>query len=373
MSPKSPRETFDRHLQTLLDEVLILGSLVEQAVLQSVAALQQGDLSASRRIQAADWRINEKRYEIETETLILIATQQPMARDLRLLAAVLEIITELERIGDYAKGIARINLLLGEPRSVKIPIQIQEMTEMGLDMLHRALGAFVARDAQVAYELPKEDDQVDRLYNQVYRELLQAMLLDPSKIDRSNYLIWAAHNLERLADRVTNICERIVFVVTGEVMELDHQDGLQLGPSQAPNLVRRSVLFLCTGNSCRSQMAEAIVNTTLGQQWQAFSAGTQPADQVHPKARQVLSEIGIQHSGRPKNVTEFADADFDVVVTVCDQAAEACPLWLGAGRRVHLGFPDPAKATGSEEEVLAVFRAVREAIAQQIPNLLKTF
>ncbi len=134
--------------------------------------------------------------------------------------------------------------------------------------------------------------------------------------------------------------------------------------------MRRNVLFLCTGNSCRSQMAEAIVNARLGDTWQAYSAGTQPAGYVHPKAIQVLAEVGIQHEGRSKSVDELRGVDFDLVVTVCDSAAEECPLWLGPGIRVHHSFPDPAKAAGSEEEVLAVFRQVRDEIVGQIPGLL---
>lgn len=132
----------------------------------------------------------------------------------------------------------------------------------------------------------------------------------------------------------------------------------------------RRVLFLCTGNSCRSQMAEAMVNTRLGDSWQAYSAGTNPAGYVHPLAIQVLLEIGIHLSARSKHVDELRGVAFDVVVTVCDSAAEECPLWLGPGVRVHHSFPDPAKATGSEEEVLRVFRQVRDDIAEQIPRLL---
>ena len=132
----------------------------------------------------------------------------------------------------------------------------------------------------------------------------------------------------------------------------------------------RKVLFLCTGNSCRSQMAEAIVNARLSDDWRAFSAGTEPAGYVHPKAIHSLNEIGITHSGESKHTDRFQDMDFDLVVTVCDDAAENCPVWLGKGKRVHLGFPDPAKAQGTDEEQLAVFRSVRDAIAQKVPELL---
>jgi phosphate transport system protein len=220
----TPREAFDRQTKQLEEQVLVLGSMVAEAVRNSVETLKLRDLEASKRIIAYDQNINERRYAIEQNCLTLIATQQPMARDLRTLAAILEIITELERIGDYAKGIARINIMMGNQPLVKPLVDIPRMTEIGLDMLDRALKAFIERDAKTARLIPNDDDRVDELYNQVYRELLTYMIADPSTIDRGNYLIWVAHNLERLADRVTNICERIVFVVTGEMTEFDQSD-----------------------------------------------------------------------------------------------------------------------------------------------------
>ncbi len=134
----------------------------------------------------------------------------------------------------------------------------------------------------------------------------------------------------------------------------------------------KTVLFLCTANSCRSQMAEAIVNARLGDRWQAFSAGTRPAGYVHPKAIQVLREIGLAHEGRSKAADEFRGYTFDAVITVCDETNEQCPVWLGrAGRRLHVGFPDPAKASGSEEEILEAFRRVREDIQARLLPLLE--
>lgn len=133
----------------------------------------------------------------------------------------------------------------------------------------------------------------------------------------------------------------------------------------------KKVLVLCTGNSCRSHLAEALINARLGDRWQASSAGTVPAGYVHPFALRVLSEVGIQHEGRSKSTDEFRDTPFDVVITVCDDAAENCPIWLGQGRRVHIGFLDPAKATGTEEEVLVVFREVRDAIEEQVVGYLR--
>jgi len=219
------RQTFERDLQRLQDEVLVLGSMVKKAILEAVESLKNRDREAARRLIASDRVINEKRFAIESETLTLIATQQPMASDLRTLAAVLEIATELERMGDYAKGIAKINLLMGEEPLLKPLIDIPQMADKAMDMLERALDAFVRRDVDVARAIPLEDNQVDALYNQVYRELLTFIMADPRTLNQATYLLWVAHNLERAADRVTNICERVVFTVTGKMQEMDVEDG----------------------------------------------------------------------------------------------------------------------------------------------------
>jgi phosphate transport system protein len=219
------RETFDRELQHLQDEILVLGSLVEKAIVESVELLKRRDTAGARRLIAEDRRlINEKRFAIESEALTLIATQQPMAGDLRVIAAVIEIAHELERMGDYAKGIAKINLMMGDEPLLKPLIDVPRMAEKARDMLHRALEAFVNRDVELARAIPKEDDEVDALYNQVYRELLTLMMANPRDIDRATYLLWVAHNLERTADRVANICERVIFTVTGEFIEMDVDD-----------------------------------------------------------------------------------------------------------------------------------------------------
>jgi phosphate transport system protein len=219
------RETFDRELQNLQDEILVMGSLVEKAIIDSVELLKRRDLDGARALIAEDRRvINEKYYGIETDALTIIATQQPMAGDLRTIAAVLEIAHELERMGDYAKGIAKITLMMGDEPLLKPLIDIPLMAEKARDMLHRALEAFINRDVDLARAIPKEDDEVDGLYNQVYRELLTFMMEDPRTINRATYLLWVAHNLERTADRVANICERVIFTVTGKIVELDVED-----------------------------------------------------------------------------------------------------------------------------------------------------
>jgi phosphate transport system protein len=218
------RLVFDRELQRIQDEVLVLGSMVEKALVDSVEILKQRDMEGSQRLIAQDRHINEKRFAIETDVLALIATQQPVAGDMRTLAAVLEITTELERMGDYAKGIAKINLLIGEQPLLKPLIDLPVMAERVREMLHEALDAFIRRDVDLARQIPGQDDYVDHLYNQINRELLTYVMADPSTIDQANYLLWAAHNLERAADRVINLCERVVFTVTGEMVELASED-----------------------------------------------------------------------------------------------------------------------------------------------------
>lgn len=218
------RQAFDQELYRLQDEVMFLGSMVEEALIQSVETLKQRDFIGSRRLIAGDRAINERRYAIEQETMTLIATQQPMAGDMRLLAAILEIVTELERIGDYAKGIARINLMIGEQPLIKPLVDLPAMAQKARDMLHAALVAFVQRDVEAARAIPQGDDEVDALYNQIYRELISHILEDRHVIEQANQLMWAAHNLERTADRVVNLCERVVYAVTGELTELGTDD-----------------------------------------------------------------------------------------------------------------------------------------------------
>ncbi len=218
------RKTFETEIKQVKDEVLVLGSMVEQAIVNSVEALKKRDVKASEALFAADREINQKRFQIENDLMIMIATQQPMAHDLRLLASIMEINSELERMGDYAKGIANINIRMGDAPLLKPLIDVPRMAQKGADMLHRALTAFINEDIDTARKIPVEDDEVDALYNQVYRELMTIVIADPTAIERANWLLWTAHNLERFADRVTNICERTVFVVTGELTEINDTD-----------------------------------------------------------------------------------------------------------------------------------------------------
>jgi phosphate transport system protein len=215
------RATFDRQLQALQDETLLLGNMVEKAIERSVDSLARLDAELARQIIAEDKRVNTQRYQLEESAVRLIAMQQPLAGDLRLIASVIHIATDLERMGDYAAGIAKIVLMHGELPPVKPLIDIPRMAELSCSMLRRSLDAFVRRDVDAARSLIGEDDEVDGLYDQVYRELLTYMIEDPKLIQRATWLLWAAHNIERIADRTTNICERVVYMVTGVNEDID--------------------------------------------------------------------------------------------------------------------------------------------------------
>lgn len=213
------RHNFDIEISHLQDEILVLGSMIEEATLTSVKALVEKDVPTSLEVIKNDKLINAKRFAIENAVIVLIATQQPMANDLRVLASVLEVASELERIGDYAKGIAVINTRL--PELINPINDLTYMAKKCVDMLNRALTAFIAQDEVAARAIPLEDDEVDVMYEQFYRILMTYIIEDPQRIEKANYLLWAAHNLERFADRVTNICERTIFVATGSNSEID--------------------------------------------------------------------------------------------------------------------------------------------------------
>ena len=214
------RTVFHKKLREIQDDILAMGSMVEKAISRSIDALKNRDLELARQIVADDKKINQKRFEIEEKCIELIATQQPMASDLRVVVAVLNVITELERIGDHAEGIAKIAIMIGDEPPLKPLIDIPRMAEQTVDMLRRSLDAFINRDAEAAKKISAEDDIIDHLYDQVFRELLTFMAEDPKTITRATRLMWTAHNLERAADRVTNICERVVFIVTGKMEEI---------------------------------------------------------------------------------------------------------------------------------------------------------
>jgi phosphate transport system protein len=224
-----PRKSFDRELQRLQDQVVKLGDVVEKAIVESVDALAKRDRQTSSSLIARDRAINEKRFAIESDALTLIATQQPLAGDLRTIFAVVEIATELERIADYAKGIAKVNVMLRDESLLPPAVQLPAMAAQVSSMLDTALKAFVEQDATMARAVSDQEREVDATHNRVYRDVLALVTADPGATNRATYLLWVIHNLERAADRVLNICERVVFNVTGEIVELDVEEGEDLG------------------------------------------------------------------------------------------------------------------------------------------------
>jgi phosphate transport system protein len=215
------RAAFEKQLRELQDEVLIMGSMVEKAIQRSMEALRTRDISLSNQVVQDDVAINAKRYEIEDRCIHIMALQAPMAADLRIIVAVLFISNELERMADHAEGIARINLMLGDDAIVGLYGDIALMGEKATEMLRRSLTAFVDRDDALARKICDDDDEIDALYDSTYHVLIQEVIKTPQDVERVTYLIWTCHNIERIADRTTNICERVIFMVTGQLEEIN--------------------------------------------------------------------------------------------------------------------------------------------------------
>lgn len=221
------RKLLDNKLQQMSDDLLRLGADAQSALLASVDALAKRDTAASVALIDADTQINEQHHRLELNCLTVIATQQPMAGDLRRIATLLYIATELERIGDYAKTIAKLNLRIGDEKLVEPLANIKRMAELGMDMLGRALRAFDTGDTTLARAIPDDDDEIDALYDQVFRHAMRHVREDVDHVDQVNYIIMIAYSLERTADRVINICERVIFMVDGELVDLD-EDSVEL-------------------------------------------------------------------------------------------------------------------------------------------------
>ena len=215
------RVDLDRQLNQLQQEVVSLAGIVDKAALRAVSALKDRDLEESQRVINEDDYIDQKRYEIEERCIDLIATQQPMARDLRHIVSLLHITVELERIGDYAEGISKISLLMGADQTLNPRIDIPQMADKATQMLRKSIDSLITRDVIMANQVLLDDDVVDALYDQVYRELLLFMVENPKTIKRETYLLWVSHDLERIADRATNIAERVIYLITGKIVSAE--------------------------------------------------------------------------------------------------------------------------------------------------------
>jgi len=215
-SPRT-RSALDQDIEAIRDDILRMGSLVEEQITSAVRSLKERDLGLAQQVTAGDQRVNDLRYKVELASVRSIATQQPTAKDLRLIIASMHIASELERIADHAAGIANITLRIGDEPLIKPLIDIPRMQEIACEMLRSALDTYVNKDAEAAGQVTRYDQEVDELYAQVLRELLTYMMQDARFITQSTYLLWVAHNLERIADRITNICERVIFAATAEL------------------------------------------------------------------------------------------------------------------------------------------------------------
>ena len=215
-----PRVDFERELRSLQDDLLMLGSMVEKAITKSVDALKRRDVETSKQVISEDDAIDELRFKLEDRCVEIIATQQPIAKDLRVVFSILHMAVELERMGDYAEGIAKIGVMIGQEPPLKPLIDIPIMADKAVALLRRSLNSFLNRDVEEAKKVCRDDDDIDNLYDQVYRELLLFMIQDPKTIQRATYLLWVAHDLERTADRATNIAERVIYMVTGKMSEI---------------------------------------------------------------------------------------------------------------------------------------------------------
>lgn len=230
----SVRQEFAHRLDEVRDQVLTLGSMVDKAIDRSMDALGSRNLGVAKKVVRDDQLINQLRYDIEQSALLLLATQQPMASDLRFLASVLHIVTDLERMGDHARSIARLTIKLGDEPPLKPLAELPQMAALSHDRLRGTLDALVARDPELAQRVAEQDAETDRLQDVVYEALLAVMTADPSTVTRATYLLWVAHNLERVGDHITNICERVIFAVTGHMQELNVERGDRVSNGVTP-------------------------------------------------------------------------------------------------------------------------------------------
>ncbi len=221
MNAPNPRATYDREFGEIRDDLLRMGDLVDAAIARAVESLKNKDQTLARQVINDDVLINDLRFRIEEACLVLIATQQPAARDLRSVIAVMNIVVDMERMADHATGIAKTVVRMGDAPLVKPLIDIPRMADLTRSMLRRSLDAFLHRDATAARVIAEEDNEIDHLYKAIFDELLEIMVKDPTTVALATYLLWSAHNLERIGDRVTNVSERVVFMTTGDMQELN--------------------------------------------------------------------------------------------------------------------------------------------------------
>ncbi len=352
-------EKFHRELDELEDKMLVLANLAKDMLNDAVLSLKKRDKGLAMEVISKKCRLAELDLAIEENAFRLITLYQPMARDVRHLACILKMITYLTRIGRYGKDIATITIELADEPHVNELISIPHMSKMVISMLNDALKAFCYEDTKYISDFKERDDEIDALRYQIFRECLTYMMENPKYITRCTHYVMMARYLERCADHTCKMAEKIHYMIEGEIIDIDDKT-CEVGPNE-----KLSVLFICSRNSARSQMAEGLMRHMFGDRYDAASAGTDRG-KLNPYAVNVMKEIGIDISAQEsKSIEGFRDDGFDYVVTVCDRAKEVCPFFPGK-QLLHRGFEDPAEAEGTEEEMLEVFRSSRDEIKKWI-------
>lgn len=356
---------YERQLRSLREHVLLMGAKVEEMIQGSMKALVERNDDVARRMIEADAQVN--RLEVETDELCLriLARRQPVASDLRFITIALKLVTDLERIGDMAVNICERVLELNAEVPLRPYVDLPKMAESAQRMVREALDAFVAGDADWARRVIEQDRVVDAYYAQIFRELLTYMMEDPRNIYRATRVQSIAKYLERIGDHATNLAEMVVFMVKG-------QDIRHAAKRDDPKVrkVPHGVLFLCAQNSALGQMAEGWARKLLPAGVRVWSAGSQPAAETNPYAVRVMREAGIEISHqKPKRISEVPMGEVDTVITLSPDELAVVP---GELRRERWSLPDPAAAVGSELEIEAAFRQVREELQRRIQDLAST-
>jgi phosphate transport system protein len=348
---------YEGELESVRQHILLMGAKVEEMIAKSVRALVERSSELARAMIDFDDQIDQLEVETDDLCLRILARRQPVASDLRFLTIALKLVTDLERIGDLGESICERAIELNAEPPLKPYLDLPLMADAVLGMIHQALDAFVARDVAAAQQVIERDSVVDALYAQIFRELLTYMLEDPRNISRAIRVQSIGKHLERIGDHATNLAELVVFMVRGK--DPRHAGRREDSRPRMPH----GVLFLCTHNQARSQMAEGWARKLT--RIRVWSAGSEPAAEVHPRAVQVMQEVGIDISRqRPKRIGDVPLGDVDTVITLCAEECPPLPAPLGLER---WELPDPAAAAGAEQ--LAAFRRVRDELRRRIEAL----
>jgi len=356
---------YEQQLTTLREQILLMGARVEEMIASSIRALTDRNSALAKEVIDGDRRVDRLEIDVDHLCLTILARRQPVASDLRFLTTALKIVTDLERIGDLGVNICERTIELNAEPPLKPYIDLPRMAEVVQTMIRETLDAFVAGNADRAQTVLERDHIVDAYYGQIFRELLTYMLEDPTTIRRATKVQSIAKYLERIGDHATNLAEMVVFMARGK-------DIRHMGTVKTKAVRPHGVLFLCVHNAARSQMAEAWARKLFPVGVRIWSAGSEPDDKIDHRAILVMQEVGIDMAGaRPKGIFEIPIGDVDIVIALC--AEEICPFLPGNLVRKSWSLPDPTAASGSAEEILTAFRALRDELRQRLEAFMNTW